>query len=53
MKQLELLNVTELKTEDMLSVNGGINWIGGAAALGAACAWVFEKGEELGRAMAS
>ena len=52
---LENLGVQEMNGDDMKSVDGGFP-IGPvlvfAAAIGAGCAWCFQKGEELGKAMA-
>lgn len=48
-------NVIELQEEDIQSIDGGL-WIeiviSAAVATGAAMAWAFDKGEELGAAIA-
>ena len=47
--------VTELQKEELEIIDGGF-WIelaiSAAVATGAAMAWAFEKGEELGKALA-
>lgn len=56
MKNLAIYQVRELGTEDLRTIEGGvIPWpaiVAAVAAVGAAAAWCFEKGEELGKAMA-
>lgn len=54
MKNLKEFNVIELHSNELKNVNGGY-WqlvIAGAVAIGAAMEWAFEKGEELGKALA-
>lgn len=55
MKNLEIYQVRELSREDLVTIEGGIPWpaiVAAVAAVGAGMAWCFEKGEELGKAMA-
>ena len=55
MKNLKNYGVQEMNTKEMENTDGGTLWqtiVAGAVAVGAACAWAFEKGEELGESLA-
>ncbi len=57
MKTLEIntYGVQHLNHSELIKINGGVPLsvlISGAVALGATAAWIFEKGEQLGRALA-
>ncbi|KAF9659148.1 MULTISPECIES: bacteriocin [Tenacibaculum] len=55
MKKLESYKVKEISLKEMNKINGGIPWpviISAAALVGAGMEWAFEKGEELGKALA-
>ena len=51
---INAFNVTELQKEELRTIDGG--WyalaISAAVAIGGAMAWGFQKGEELGKALA-
>ena len=51
---INTFNVTELQKDELKTIDGG--WLALAitatVALGGAIAWAFQKGEELGKAMA-
>ena len=54
MKNLENYGVQELNARDIQETEGGfLPWIAAAVAVGGVLAWAFEKGEELGKELAS
>ena len=56
MKNLENYGVLEMNAKELQSIDGGvIPWaaiVAATVAVGAAMEWAFEKGEELGKALA-
>ena len=55
MKNLENYQFTELNSMELRTIEGGFPpaaAVALAVAIGGACAWFFEKGEQLGKAMA-
>jgi hypothetical protein len=50
---LRVIGLNELTTQESIKIEGGfLQYVPLAIAMGAICGWVFEKGEELGEALA-
>ncbi len=49
---LKNLNLQELSIKEKVNTNGGFGWLPIAIAIAGATVWCFDKGEQLGTAMA-
>ena len=53
MKNLKNLNLVELNAQEVKKIEGGwLQYLPVAVAVGAAFVWAWDKGEELGKALA-